>query len=43
MVTGVYFPEVNGAAFQCMRIISALKVVTPLENSRHLGQVVSCG
>ena len=26
MVTGVYFPEVNGAAFQCMRIISALKV-----------------
>jgi hypothetical protein len=26
MVTGVYFPEVNGATFQCMRIISALKV-----------------
>ena len=25
MVTGVYFPEVNGATLQCMRIISALK------------------
>ena len=25
MVTGVYFPEVNGATLQCMRIISLLK------------------
>ena len=24
MVTGVYFPEVNGATLQCMRLISLL-------------------
>ena len=25
MVTGVYFPEVNGAILQCMRIVNTLK------------------
>ena len=25
MVTGVYFPEINGAALQCLKIISLLK------------------
>ena len=25
MVTGVYFPEVNGAVLQCKRIVSSLK------------------
>ena len=25
MITGVYFPEINGATLQCMKVISLLK------------------
>ena len=38
MVTGVYYPEVNGAVLQCKRIISLLKVKVNfivLTTSRH--------
>jgi glycosyltransferase involved in cell wall biosynthesis len=38
MVTGVYFPEVNGAVLQCKRIISVLKIKVNfivLTTSRH--------
>ena len=38
MVTGVYFPEVNGAVLQCKRIISLLKIKVNfivLTTSRH--------